>query len=55
VHIRMPYRSARTAQKPEGDAAAPAERANGERRPPEARASADGRTIAGGSAGGSRG
>ena len=54
VHIRMPYRSARTAQKVDGDAAAPAERANGERRPPEARA-ADGRTIAGGSAGGSRG
>jgi two-component system sensor histidine kinase AlgZ len=55
VHIRMPYRSARTAQNVDGDAAAPAERANGERRPPEARASADGRTIAGGSAGGSRG
>jgi len=55
VHIRMPYRSARQAQKARGEEAAPAESANADRRPPEARASAEDRTIAGGSPGGSRG
>jgi len=55
VHIRMPYRSARAAQKGDGDAAASVERASADRRSPEVRASADGRTVAGGSAGGSRG
>ncbi len=51
VHIRMPYRSAREAQKAQADAAAPR---NGDRRSEEVRPG-DGRTIAGGNAGAPRG
>ena len=54
VHIRMPYRSVRETPKPEADGAAEGDRANGDRRAAE-RASEGPRTIAGGSAGTSRG
>jgi two-component system sensor histidine kinase AlgZ len=55
VHIRMPYRSIREVEKPETDAEAQGGRANEDRRSAETRASSDARTIAGGSAGASRG
>ena len=56
VHICMPYRSLPDAGKEEGEAAARSERAIGERRALDPHAAAeDPRTIAGGSAGASRG
>jgi len=56
VHIRMPYRSIREVRKQEADAPARSERANGERRGPDTQTGVEGpRTIAGGSAGASRG
>jgi two-component system sensor histidine kinase AlgZ len=56
VHIRMPYRSIRDVRKQEAEAPARGERANGERRGSDTRAaSEDPHTIAGGSAGASRG
>jgi two-component system, LytTR family, sensor histidine kinase AlgZ len=56
VHIRMPYRSVREAQKTEAGATVPGERRSANRRPAEPHANGEGpRTIAGGSAGASRG
>jgi len=56
VHIRMPYRSLRQSRKAEGETAARGERENGERLGVDSRAAGEGpRTIAGGSAGASRG
>jgi two-component system sensor histidine kinase AlgZ len=56
VHIRMPYRAIRDARKQGAETAPRGERADGERRGPDTRAGAEGpRTIAGGSAGASRG
>jgi two-component system sensor histidine kinase AlgZ len=46
VHIRMPYRSIRQVPKPDVDAAAPEDRANGDRRAAEPRANGDGRAVA---------
>jgi two-component system sensor histidine kinase AlgZ len=55
VHIRIPYRSLHDARKAEAESSA-RERANGERRAVDARAASEGpRTVAGGSAGASRG
>jgi len=56
VHIRMPYRSVREAQKTEAGATVPGERRSANRRSAEPHANGEGpRTIAGGSAGASRG
>ena len=56
VHIRMPYRSLPDMRKQEGEEAARNERASGERRGPDTHTGAEGPpTIAGGSAGASRG